>query len=517
MNNFADLVLLSGSIFNALDDQPYTGYVAIKDDKILETGPGSAPEKLTNTDTKIIDLGNSTISPGFIDVHCFFSGYVIRFLGTDLQECKNEAEVFEKLAVDLVKLPDDQPVFGHDLNFAIQKETLDEKYPDRAVVLFQKGCETCSMNSEAQKRFNFTPDRCYPEAYVRIFPYVLGNKDFIEPQFIDYMRMMNPNGVTSIKEMGFDDYYSFTDTLRKLRDEEKLSVRVNFMSQPVAEPMDLEYGKRMREAFHDELVTFSGYNQMTDGSVSEYCADLKEPYLNTDFCCKQQIDWEKLEEDAIRADAEGFRFSLHAQGDAAISKTLDIYEKCQRDDQGRVINRQAITDLEFSDPKDLERMGKLGVIAEIYPQIQSIAQRENKIAMINEKIGPERGRYYWNRRKMAQSSVTISCGTDLPLLIDNIPESVYHACGAFFPEGGEPFNADNTLTLAQLLKAWTAGGAYNLGKEDLIGTIEAGKKADLAILSGDIFNTAIADVRKLNVIMTIMNGKIVYTEENNND
>ena len=66
-------------------------------------------------------------------------------------------------------------------------------------------------------------------------------------------------------------------------------------------------------------------------------------------------------------------------------KVLDIYDSCQKDENGKLINRHSITDLEFSDPTDLERMGKLGVIAEIYPQIQSIANRKDKLAMIEEK------------------------------------------------------------------------------------------------------------------------------------
>jgi predicted amidohydrolase YtcJ len=252
---------------------------------------------------------------------------------------------------------------------------------------------------------------------------------------------------------------------------------------------------------------------MTDGSISEFNGDLKKPYKGEDFCCGMDIDWEKLEKDAIEADSRGFRFSLHAQGDGAIAKTLDIYEKCQRDENGRMVNRHAITDLEFSDPADLERMGKMGVIAEIYPQIQSIANRNDKLAMINEKIGEERGRYYWNRRKMADSDVVISCGTDLPLLIDDIPQSVYHAVGAFFPEGGEPFNKQNTLTISELLKAWTYGGAYNLGKEKILGTLEEGKKADIAVIDGDIFNTPFEKIRDLKVCLTLCDGKIVYEGE----
>ena len=368
------------------------------------------------------------------------------------------------------------------------------------------------MNTAAIDKFGFTPDRCYPEAYVKIFPYVIGNKEFIRPQFIEYMKMMNSRGITSIKEMGFDDYYGFTETLNDLEDNKELSLRVNFMSQPVDKDIDFTYGQNMREKFNSDFVTFSGYNQMTDGSVSEYNADLKYPYENKDFCCLQKIDWAKLEKDTIEADKRGFRFSLHAQGDAAIAKVLDIYEKCQRDEKGKMVLRQAITDLEFSDPVDLERMGKMGVIAEIYPQIQSLADREDKLRMIKEKIG-DRGRYYWNRRKMADSGVIISCGTDLPLLIDDIPESVYHAVGGYFSDGGEPFNKENMLKTEELLKAWTYGGAYNLGKEDSLGSLEVGKKADIAVLSGNIFETDIKDVRDLKVYMTIVDGKIVYKGE----
>lgn len=79
-----------------------------------------------------------------------------------------------------------------------------------------------------------------------------------------------------------------------------------------------------------ESLFVSGYNQMTDGSISELCGDLKKPYSCADTTCAQDIDWDLLANDTFKADAEGFRFSLHAQGDAAISKVLDIYDSCQK-------------------------------------------------------------------------------------------------------------------------------------------------------------------------------------------
>lgn len=514
MSKYADLVLQSNCVFTAAGEEPFAGFVAVAGSKILCVGHGAPDGAILGPNTKVLPLGDRTISPGFSDVHCFFTGYSVGFVGADLSACRTEEELVAAAKAYADTLPAEKSVLCHGWNAqevpVNGTAALDAAFGSRPAILFAQGCETCWMNQAAMEHYRFTPDTCYPEAYVRLLPDILGDRDFIIPEFKKYMKMMNGRGVTSVKEMGFDQFYGFTDILAELEQAGELTLRVNFMSQPVAADANLEYGRAMREKFTGEFVRFSGYNQMTDGSISQLCGDLKKPYNCADTCCAQNIDWEKLGREARAVDAEGFRFSLHAQGDAAIGKVLDIYETCRRDETGRMVNRHSITDLEFSDPADLERMGAMGVIAEIYPQIQSIADREGKLAMIAEKIGMDRGRYYWNRRKMADSGVLLSCGTDLPLLIDNIPESVYHAVGGYFPEGGEPFNKQNMLTVTELLTAWTRGGAYNLYCEDALGTLEAGKKADIAVLSGNLFTTPVEDARSLKVDLTLLNGSIVH-------
>ena len=58
------------------------------------------------------------------------------------------------------------------------------------------------------------------------------------------------------------------------------------------------------------------------------------------------------------------------------------------------------------------------------------------------------------------------------LMITDIPEAIFHGCGGYFPDGKEQYNVQNTITIAEMLKAWTYGGAYNIGMEDKIGTLE---------------------------------------------
>ena len=71
----------------------------------------------------------------------------------------------------------------------------------------------------------------------------------------------------------------------------------------------------------------------------------------------------------------------------------------------------------------------------------------------------------------------------------------------------------NTITIAEMLKAWTYGGAYNIGMEDKIGTLEAGKLADIAVLDRNVFEVPMSEMRDVKVFMTMVNGKLVYTKE----
>ncbi|ERI93933.1 amidohydrolase family protein [Clostridiales bacterium oral taxon 876 str. F0540] len=509
----ADIVLKSSKIFTSVSNTIINGFVAIAGEKIIATGSLKEAELYIGENTKVLELGDKVICPGFVDVHCFFTGYVLGFVGADLTKAESAEEILILLRKHAANLYKEKPILGHGLDSEkidiSDSSLLDNVFGSEPVVLFAKGGETCWMNTAAKKKYKFTPDTCYPEAYWRLLKEVLNDKSFIVPQFKNYISMLNSRGITAVKEMGFDDFYGFTEILQELERNKELTLRVSFMSQPVGEGANLAFGRKMREELKGNFLEFSGYNRMTDGSISCLCGDLKKPYNCADTHCAQEIDYKMIEEETLAADAENFRFSLHAQGDAAIAKVIDIFDKCKKDN-GKLINRHAITDIEFSDPGDLERMGRLGVIAEIYPQIMSIANAKDKLSMINEKIGMERGKYYWNRRKMADSGVTLSCGTDLPLLIPDIPESIYHACGGLFPEGGEPFNKDNTLTIEEVLTAWTKGGQYNLYHENILGTLEAGKLADIAVLDRDIFNTDIETIRDVKVCLTIVNGRIVY-------
>ena len=273
--------------------------------------------------------------------------------------------------------------------------------------------------------------------------------------------------------------------------------------------MNLEYAKRMREKFKGDKIRFSGFNRMTDGTIADYKGELKKPYEKKDFVCSIDITWNEIEQDVLEADKEGFRWSLHAQGDGAVAKIAKIYDKCKKVD-GKLVNKQALTDMEFTSPEDLEKLGEIGANAELYFQIMSLDPGNVLKENIERTIGNERGKYYWNRRKMEDSGINLCGATDLPLLITSVPESIYYSCGGYMDGEEEPFQTENTLSAAEILKAWTLGGQKSLEMEDKLGTLEEGKIADIAIFDRDLTTENPKTVKDAKVILTILDGKIIY-------
>lgn len=514
MSNHASIILKSNCIFTATGEAPFAGYLAIAGGRLLRVQHGAVDPALVNSETTVYNLGDRLVCPGFSDAHTFFTGWAMRYVGVDLSRAENPAQLVQLAQQHAATLPPDAPVLGHGWSPSLPvgtPEDLDAAFGTRPAVLFAEGAEVFWLNNAAIARYGFDNSADCNEVFWLLLEEMLADHSFSKPLFRQYMQLLNSRGITMTKEIGYDTFSTFPQVLEQLEQDNQMTLRVNFMSQPVKEGANLAFGRQMRQRFRGDYVRFSGFNRMTDGSISALCGCLKEPYLCApDTTCAQEIDWQTIQQEVLAADAEDFRFSLNAQGDAAVARVVDIYAQCKRTAAGRLVNRHAITEAEYSDPADLARMAQLGIICEFYPQIQAIASRADKVGMIAEKIGLERGKNYWNRRKMADYGVPLCCGTDLPLVIDDIPQSVYHTVSGCFPEGGEPFNPQNTLTAAEVLTAWTAGGAFDMYREDELGSLAPGMLADIAVLDTNLLACTMDEVQNAHVCLTLVNGVVVH-------
>lgn len=509
------MVIVARNLFDGVTNQASEGYLCINGSRIVKKGSGIPDEDTIQNAERVLYFADEFVMPGITDTHTFFTGYAVFHVGADVSEVTDNEMGLRVLKAYETKKNPSGALLGHGWNPEKWKQgegekLLEEAYPEKPVILFAADRSCCIMNRKAKEIYQFTSETCYPESYYRIMREYLNDRDFIEKEFSDYMDMMNSRGVTTVKEMGFDDFYGFTDFLKEMETSKDLHLRTFFMSQPVGEKMNLEYARNMRKLFTGDKVRFSGFNRMTDGTIAAYKGDLKKPYQNKDFTCSMQVPYDEIEADVLAADAEDFRWTLHAQGDGAVGKIAGIFDKCQKVD-GKLKNKHALTDMEFTDPRDLEKLGEMGATAELYFQIMSLDPGEVLLENIKNTIGFERGKYYWNRRKMQDSGITLSGATDLPLLITSIPESIYYSCGGYMDGIDDPFQKENTITVAELLKAWTIGGQMNIGMSDKLGTLEEGKLADIAVFDQNLLEIAPRQAKEAKVVMTIMDGNIVYT------
>lgn len=514
------MVIVAKNLFDSVNSNAYEGYLCIEENRIVKKGIGQPSKEILNQAEQILTFEEELVMPGITDTHTFFTGYAVFHLGADVSKVQDSEK-----GLTILKAYEEEhqllgAMFGHgwDPKRWNQQEAeimLEEHFPEKAVILFAADRSTCIMNQKASDIYKFTSDTCYPESYYRIMRDYLNDRKFIEKEFSDYMEMMNSRGVTTVKEMGFDDFYGFTDYLKEMENSEKLHLRTFFMSQPVGAKMNLEYAKNMRDMFTGDKIRFSGFNRMTDGTIADHKGDLKEPYEGKLYTCSIQIPYEEIEADVLAADKEDFRWTLHAQGDGAVGKITNIYEKCKRVN-GKLKNHHAITDMEFTDPMDLQKLGEIGAIAELYFQIMSLDSANVLLENIESTIGTERGKYYWNRRKMLDCGLTLSGATDLPLMITSVPESIFYSAGGYMDGREEPFQRENTLEVSELLKAWTIGGQKNLGMSHKLGTLEEGKLADITVFDKNLLVVDAREAKKAQVILTIMDGKIVYRGNRDN-
>lgn len=502
-----NIVIKSKNIFTGNDI--LDGFIVISDGVIIKVGSGEEKE-CCHENTEYIDATDGFVMPGLIDTHCFFTGHYVNSYGVDLKNCSSVSDILTKIKEN----SDDKVFVGRNTQTKLfEALSSDDDLPDQIpVVIFNEDSEKFVINKKAANKYSVVSGDCGLESYWKLIKEILSDQKSLIQGIKDHHHFLNSKGVTSLKEVIFDDSYGFLEAMTEMIKEDTLKLRVRVVSQPVGHDLDIELGKMLRDSLTHENLKFAGYNMMVDGSMSQNEADLKKKYLNTDFHSINGPDYEKINQLVRNVDDNGFRFALHNQGDRAVEKTLDILQTMKKDSSGKLVNKHTMTDIEFGAVEDFKRMASLGVIAEIYPQIQSIYDDQSeKIDMIKSAIGDDISKI-WNRRGLIDSGTTVACATDLPLLFPSLPESIFHACGGYFIGEETPFQKENTLTRLELIMAWSVGGAMDFYEtDDKLGLLKVGYKADIAIFDQNLLEIPMKNVKEAKVLKTIIDGKIVYS------
>ena len=531
----ADKIIVSTALFTGNASFPIDGFVAVKRDVIIGVGPRSEMEVYKGSGTEVWDVGSRLVVPGFHDFHLhWFLGAM--FEGFCQLTFGSTEDLTAKMVADYAgKHPDEEWVLGfgwHHVRWPGQtlptRHSLDKYIPHRPVVLLNEEAHSAWLNTAALEKLGIHRDSPEPPfgkiekddngeptgfLYETAVQYVVEAFHFDENVKLRLMNGMlkkaSSYGITSVSDMLPLPGYTLGDPsfYQEFEEKGKLTTRIHFLDVLDG---DLERSIGYRNKYHSDKLQFSGLKQFLDGVPLTYTGYLLQPYADrpaeTGGTIYEPDVYRQLIEDA---DREGFRIRLHACGDAAVRMGLDLYEHA-RDVNGSRDSRHTIEHIEVCSPKDFDRFQKLGVIASIQPEHLTSGSMDTHAYL--DRLGPERARYTWPIGSLQQHNASIAFGTDFPIVDLNPMLGLYRAVTRKHedgtPHGG--WNPKEKISLAHALIHYTKSPAYGNFRENDLGTIEAGKKADLVVLDRNPFAGEAEAILETNVWLTMMDGEVVF-------
>ena len=534
----ADMIIKGNAIFDSVSDKPFAGFVAVKGNRIAAVGKEmDSISQYAGDDTKIIDAGDRLVMPGFHDshTHLILAGMYKTYPNLGSARSEEEAAVMLKEYYD--SQPGDGWVYGFnwyhvfwDKKELPRKETLDRYFPDRPVFLINAEAHGAWVNSLALEIAGVTADTPDPFGgeiardengeptgflYESAIEYVAAHAlIFTEEQEKTFLRKYMADaaelGITGVVDVQpyFGKDLGSLDVYTGMESDGELTVRITAAANLLG---DLDEALENSKKYCTEKVRAHMLKQFVDGVITTHTALLLEDYTDAPGNRGTQLsELEKIDAAVQEGHKRGLWIKIHAIGDRAIRFTIDSYEKAIKT-YGANGCRHAIEHVEMVTDSDIERFGQLGLIPSVQPEhIGLMPTWEGEEYRVN--IGEERAGRTWSFRSLLESAGVLAIGSDCPVVDNNpfyaIHRGVTRLHDDGLPEGG--WNPTQKLTVADILRGYTLGSAYGIGREDELGTLEEEKFADIVVIDRNLFEAEPEDIRSANVDMTIMDGEVIF-------
>lgn len=540
-----DIILTNGKIHTMDDDRKKVNAVALKGNKIEKTGSNEEVLEFKTENTKIYDLEGKTVLPGFNDSHLHLLNYGFSLTQVDLvgttsiEEIKNRIRKFiEKRDLKngewITCAGWNQDYFQGERVFPTRHD-LDKISTDYPILATRVCLHVAVVNSKALEILNINKDTAqiegghfdldengeptgiFREKAVSLIYDNLPETSVeeIKDMMKNAIQEMNRCGITSV---GSDDFEALPDknyenvirAYKELKEEKQLKMRVYeqclFRTKENLEEF-IEKGYKTGKG--DEFFKIGPLKLLLDGSLGARTAALVEAY--TDDPSTNGITTmtqEELDEIIQLAHLNDFQIAMHGIGDRTMYMIFESIEKALKK-LPKEDHRHGIVHAQITDEILLDNFKEFEMIAYIQPIFL-----EYDWQLVILRIGKEREKTAYNWKSMADRGVVIACSSDAPVEPFNVLNGIYEAVTrkdlAGNPEGG--WMPEQRLNIDEAVYGYTRAGAYASFEEELKGSLEEGKLADMVVLSEDIYEVDIDRIKDLSVEATIFDGEIIFGE-----
>lgn len=527
---FADIVVRNASIRTMDRSKPFAKAIAMIDGKIVAIGDDAELKAFIGPMTRTIDAGGKLIIPGFNDSHVHFLETGQQLSSVDLRDAKTPQEFVERIKKFAAKLPKGRWILGgkwdhenwspNDLPTAAM---IDAVTPDHPVFIDRLDGHMALANSLAMRLAKVdkntkdiaggeivrdaagNPTGVFKDSAMGYVGNVVPSPSFEER--LEAAQAASEHaaslGVTSVQDMSAGTEIGvYQELLRR----GTLKTRI-YGCSPLA---DYKRWERtgIHYAFGNAMLRVGCLKGFTDGSLGSTTAWFFKPYVdapNTSGLPMADVTT-TMRQDILNADKAGLQVNIHAIGDRANATILDHYAETdkvngERDRRFRIEHAQHVR------VEDLKRFGSQKVVASMQP-----------IHLIDD------GRWAWKRidaerlkgtyafRTIIDTGGVVAFGSDSPVATIDPIWGVYAAVTRRTLDDKNPggWIPEQKISVEETVRAYTWGSAFAEFQDNVKGTLTVGKVADLVILSNDIFTIDTPKIKDVKVVLTIVNGKVVY-------
>ena len=563
----ADLVLKNGQVYTLEDSLPWASAVIITGNKIVAVMENdSEATKYIGPSTQVIDLQNQFVMPGFIDAHVHFAGYAAQQHDIQLMNVDNDEGLVKEIQRVVKNLGPNEWITGGDWSGAIQwmqgRGELDGPRSEKRWEPHRKTIDPftqenpCLLNSYERDLFlantaalraaglengrlegmKLDPDGQPTGLFYKGSPAIEKLRSFVKPKSEDRILNEYRTGLRLMAEMGIveihDMFHSYKEVDRYLKLQENGELTCRVWLRPWLDLKGEMFEKGFTMGMHpktkerDHFLRFGGFKSANDGFLGDRGAMLFEPYSDRpDYKGHyQEYNSDSDKPGSLVGNPEvyykhcrdavehGYCVDSHAIGDRGVSEVIDVLERIHTD-MNADMSMFRIIHAEIVQPREFDRIKALNLIVETNP-----SQVADDMRWLIDRLGPEREKLAFPFRTFLDKGIVMNFGSDIPgnagAIFFNHPKFVLNAAVNRTNNEGEPKGGwlpHLKITIEEAIECFTLNGAYACMREDdLRGSLKVGKLADIVVIDRNIVKNDPNDVLNMQIVMTIVDGRIVY-------
>jgi predicted amidohydrolase YtcJ len=523
-----DLVLVDAKVATMESADDFAQAVAVRGRRIVRVGTNEEVRALAGPETEVLSLGGKLVLPGLVDSHVHFLGGSLSLDQLDVSRA-DLPEIQKRLSERIRSRPQEAWVVGRGWSYAAipgrlpNHADLDAVSKDKPVFLVAYDGHTAWVNENALELAGITAATPQPE-FGEIVHDEKGHPTGLlkETGAMNLVRSRIPEtthedkrrallrGLAEARRLGLTGIQNASGNEEELGLYEELdreglltlrTITALRMAPDLTEA-DLESYERLRKKYASGNVRAGTVKAFIDGVVETHTAAMLEPYADdSSQRGETAMPVSELERLVLELDRRKFQIYVHAIGDRGVRVTLDAYDRARRENPGWD-RRHRIEHIEVISKEDIPRFGSSGTLAGMqathwFPTPQSEA------GVWARNVGKERLPLAFNWQAIADSGGRLTFGSDWPVATLNPLVGLRNATA----------RKDQKLDPYRALRAYTIDAAYASYSENDLGSVRAGKLADLVVLSRDVFTIDPAEIHEVEALFTIFDGRVVYRSD----